>query len=373
MAAPSDLPSAATLAEKAKQKYDSIYGGSRDPLPESIEDQTQYFFERGELATVYLRTFIDQDAFAAPPNAGHFAAADLLLVQAIETAVSTNVDILIETAGQSLFGYVGVGVSLKEVASLPSSKSPLLKIHGCWSDLSATIWAKGQIEENPIRTRLQESSSWLTNRLLDVDLVIIGYCTDWDYLNEALGVAFEAVSPARVLVVDPGDASVLERKAPGLFALGNRASEFLHVRQSGDAFLNDLRVEFSRTFVRRVLHSGRGSYSVQCGTEPPASWLEPQSQDATTLWRIRRDLEGVYPNEPAILRDPPQDPLLGMTLLQLRAAGASPDGSYWNLGGDRIRVIRAAIACSMKPRLLLLANRHRCSPLTTSSLLVQRT
>lgn len=89
MAPPSSIPSAATLAGKAKQKYDSTYGTSRPALAESIDDQTEFFFQRGELADVYLRSYIDHDAFAAEPNDGHFAAADLLLTGGIGTAVST--------------------------------------------------------------------------------------------------------------------------------------------------------------------------------------------------------------------------------------------------------------------------------------------
>src|SRR5262249_42392126 len=126
MAPPSSLPSAAALAYKAKQKYDATYGAERPPLPESIDDQTEYFFQRDELATVYLRTYVDRDAFAAQPNSGHFAAADLLLTGAITTAASTNVDMLIETAGNMLFGQVGAGVSRARVAALAPNISPLL-------------------------------------------------------------------------------------------------------------------------------------------------------------------------------------------------------------------------------------------------------
>ena len=125
MAAPSSLPSAAALAWTAKQKYDATYGAERDPLPDSIDAQAEFFFQRNELATVYLRTYIDGDAFAAEPNRGHFAAADLLLTGAITTAVSTNVDSLIETAGNMLFGKVGAGVSRAHIAGLAPVACPL--------------------------------------------------------------------------------------------------------------------------------------------------------------------------------------------------------------------------------------------------------
>ncbi len=343
MAAPSSLPNAAALACKAKQKYDATFGEERDPLPESIDDQAEFFFQRGELVTVYLRTYIDHDAFAAEPNIGHFAAADLLLTGAITTAVSTNVDTLIETAGNMLFGQIGVGISRGNVASLAPNVSPFLKIHGTWPDPSGTVWAAGQVAVDPIRTRIEQCGVWLQNWLLDRDLVIVGYWTDWDYLNQVLETSLGAVSPSRVIVIDPCETGSFEAKAPALFALGRRATQaFCHVRSSGDVFLNKLRVDFSRAFVRRILHAGSAPYSAHVGASPDDVWLEPASTDAEVLWRIRRDLEGCNPNEPAKSREPNEEPLLGMTMLQLRARGAVPDGIYWNLGGDRIRVLRSA-------------------------------
>jgi hypothetical protein len=98
-APPSSLPSAAEIANRAKQKYDSTYGSAAPPIPNGIEDQAEYFFRRQELDSIYFRTMIDHHAFAGPPNQGHYAVADLLLVNAIQTAATTNVDSLIETAG----------------------------------------------------------------------------------------------------------------------------------------------------------------------------------------------------------------------------------------------------------------------------------
>jgi FRG domain-containing protein len=83
MAPPSSLPSAATLAATAKKRYDALYAATRPPLALGIEDQAEFFFQRGELATVYFRTLIDPDAFAKQPNSGHEAVADLLLTGAI--------------------------------------------------------------------------------------------------------------------------------------------------------------------------------------------------------------------------------------------------------------------------------------------------
>jgi uncharacterized membrane protein len=95
MADPSNLPSAAQLASEAKRTHDTQYGATRPPLPAGIEEQAEYFFQRGELGTVYLRTFIDPHAFAGHPNAGHTDVANLLLVRAIQIAVSTNVAVVV--------------------------------------------------------------------------------------------------------------------------------------------------------------------------------------------------------------------------------------------------------------------------------------
>ena len=342
MAAPSSLPSAAQIAASAKRKYDANFVPDRPPLPESIDEQTQFFFDRDELFTVYLRTYVDSNTFSSTPNRGHYAIADLLLVCGISTAVSTNVDTLIEVSGTLLNGQIAVGITRDEVAQVSPGRSPLLKVHGCWSRRDETVWARGQIGQGPLRRRLRECSDWLRVRLLDRDLLIVGYSTDWNYLNEVLESTIGAVSPTRVIVVDPCDTQAFADKAPMLYELGQRAStEFCHVRCSGDDFLHQLRVAFSRMFVRRVLHSGRDAFVEHAGREPEADWLEPASDDVDVLWNIRRDLEGCRPDQPATMRVPPDEPVLGLAMLQLRSRGATPNGNFWTVGGRTVRVLRA--------------------------------
>ncbi len=345
MDAPSCLPSAFDLAAAAKQKYDATHGDTRPPLAMEVEEQAEFFFQRAELESVYFRNLIDQHAFSGPPNPGHYAVADLLLVRGIQAAVTTNVDWLIETAGQYLFGEVGTGVDGHAVAALPPNTSPLLKIHGCRiRDFPNMVWAPGQMGAQPVATRIANSATWLNVNLVNRDLLIVGYWTDWDYLNAVLAATLGAVNPARVVVVNPADAATFAEKAPELFALGQRAEiGFQHVRALGAAFLEALRREFSRSFIRRVLHFGANDYFAQVGSQPDPAWMEPAGQDNVTLWQIRRDLEGRIPNEPAKDREPPPgETLVGLTLLQLQAAGAVADGSYWLINGRRVRVVRAA-------------------------------
>jgi hypothetical protein len=91
-----------------------------------------------------------------------------------------------------------------------------------------------------------------------------------------------------------------------------------------------------------VLHAGIQAFFDRKGTPPNPAWAEPLVSDNETMWKVRRDLEGSLPNEPARQAKPAEDPLVGQTLLELRARGAVIDGPYWSLEGTRIRVLRAA-------------------------------
>lgn len=342
MGSPSSLPSAANIAADAKRKYDAIYGAGRAPLSSNIEEQTEFFFQRNELASVYFRTLIDPNVFAAPPNEGHFAVADLLMIQGIQTAITTNVDVLIETAGQHLYGQIGAGLDQAEVAALSPRISPLLKIHGCrQKDHENMVWAPGQILEQPTCGRIASSAQWLSQRLLDRDLLVVGYWTDWDYLNQVLEYVLDQVHPSKVIVVDPADASVFQDKAPNLYALSDDVQNgFMHVRASGVDFLAALRKSFSKSFVRQLLNCGSEDFQDKFGNEPTQAITEPPDIDNHAFWCMRRDMEGCVPNNPAAMLAPPMEATVGLTVLQLRESGATSDGHYWLLNNKRIRVLR---------------------------------
>ena len=345
MAPPSRLPSAAHLAAEAKTTYDGRYGASRAPLAADIEAQAQFFFERDELATVYLRTLIDPNTFAGRPNKGHFAVADLLLARALQLAVSTNVDVMIENAGQYLFGSVRVALDGNGIAAMPASVAPMLKVHGCWqTDLDHTVWAPGQLLAEPVASRISSSAQCLATRLLDRDLLLVGYFTDWDYLNKVLEETLGTIHPSRVIVVNPDASASLAGKAAHLHALGSRAgsgTKFFHVRESADSFLDALRAEFSRGFLRTMISSGKSAYESQIGLSFDDSWAELHNVESDDLWQLRRDLQGCSPRQPASLREPMHEPVLGFALTQMRAAGATTVGALWELGGQKIRFLRA--------------------------------
>lgn len=343
MAAPSNLPSAAKIALDAKTEYDARYGGIRPPLSEKIEEQAEMFFNAGELG-VYLKEYVDQDVFAAQPNAGHIAVADLLLSHGLQAAVTTNVDILIEAAGQGLMGQVFTGLEGAAVAAPPGGAAPLLKIHGCWlQERDTTVWAPAQLTSPPVAARIVSSAAWLQNALLDKDLLIVGYSTDWDYLNQVISQTLGAVSPSSVLVVDPSATVDFTKKAPELAALANRGTKgSFHLQSSGATFLDQLRLAFSRVFIRRALAKGVAEFRAIAGRRPADASQEAPDLDNDNLWRIRRDLLGCKPNKPARQCVPHDEPAVGLTLLQIREAGGAATGPYWSVGGRLVRVIRAS-------------------------------
>lgn len=341
MAAPSNLPSAAAIAAEAKQEYDARYAGHRPPLSPQIEEQAEFFFGRGELS-IYLNEYIDLDAFAGKPNEGHLAIADLLLSRAFQTVVTTNVDILIEGAGLQVFGHVFAAIDGHEAAAVPAEAKPLLKIHGCWhKDRNNTVWCESQLGAPPVNERVQRSAVWLQNNLVNKDLVVLGYSTDWDYLNEVIDQTMGTIAPSSVIIVNPAPPAAFTAAAPDLTALANRAQNgSFYVQVSGSEYLDRLRLEFSRAFIRRALAQSSGEFEALTGNPPAPMTLDAPAASNEDLWQMRRDLLGCKPNKPARSPVPPHEPAVGLTILQIRAAGGVHSGSYWDVAGRLVRVLR---------------------------------
>ena len=62
------------------------------------------------------------------------------------------------------------------------------KIHGCCvKERVNTIWCNQQLTADPtIRARIERYKTWLLASLPNKDLLIIGFWTDWKYLNDVL-------------------------------------------------------------------------------------------------------------------------------------------------------------------------------------------
>ena len=342
MAPPSNLPSAATLAQTVFDQCLAV----GESIPNDLEQQANHFIHAGRFSTYFIRQLIPRDSFAKPHNVGHSAIADFLLSKAISTAVSTNFDVLIESAGRDLFGEIEGLLDGEQAENSPGDRSPLLKIHGCWSKAKhETVWTPEQLNEEPIKTRIELSRNWLNLHLRNKDLLIVGFWSDWSYFNSVLDAALGVVHPAKVTIVDPSDTTALQSKAPGLWALGNQSGvSFKHVNASGAEFLDSLRKQFSHAFYKKALHNAHQSYIDATGTTPDNSWYElPANISTSYVYAIRRDIEGREPAECARNKAPdPQECLVGLTILQLCAKGAVFTDGYWFLDDKRIRVLRTS-------------------------------
>jgi hypothetical protein len=77
-------------------------------------------------------------------------------------------------------------------------------------------------------------------QLPNKDLVVIGFWTDWGYLNDVLANALDAGGFNSVTVINRADAAELEAKAPKLWAMLNAGTvTFLHVQGSSTEALEE--------------------------------------------------------------------------------------------------------------------------------------
>ena len=109
-------------------------------------------------------------------------------------------------------------------------------------------------QTNPFQTRMREFGEWLPGILIEKDLVFVGFWSDWAYLNQVLEGVLNGTHAGRIVLVNPSDPDELQEKAPGLWALANAyGTEFIHVRQAGDQFLDELRQAFGAQFMKRMV------------------------------------------------------------------------------------------------------------------------
>ncbi len=180
MAHPSSVPSARTLAADAAQSYELETGVT---LPtgatNDLEILSAFAHSRGELRKLLLQKFIRWQPFVRHPNRGHYALADFLGARIIQFGISTNFDVLIESAAEAL-GEPQFEAALDGgEAARPLPHHPLLKIHGCCRrDKVQTLWCQQQLNEEPIKARIASSKAWLQAQLNAKDL-IFGFLSDF--------------------------------------------------------------------------------------------------------------------------------------------------------------------------------------------------
>jgi hypothetical protein len=313
---------------------------------ENLERLAEHFLFNSPYRSLFLERLIDWTPFRGTPNRGHIAIADFLACQILQVGVSTNFDELIESAaealGEPLFEPALAGNDINPARP----HMPLLKIHGCVrKDRNQILWCREQITRmpaEPIATRLASSTIWLRANLPNRDLLIVGFWTDWAYLNSILEEALAGVAPGMVFLTDTAPAGELEEKAPRLWALATgRGGQFVHTQQSGAQFLDEFRKVYSLRFFSKVLDAGSPGYQMRYGQAPTQNHLLPEDADSTELYELRRDLFGT----PGIIRDKAPNvtmELAGIVHLRLQAKGAVFSGPRYQHGGRLVRVINGA-------------------------------
>ena len=89
---------------------------------------------------------------------------------------------------------------------------------------------------------------------------MIGFWSDWAYLNEILGKALAGIAPTSVTVIDPSDGVALKGKAPNLWALAHAPGVlFNHVQETAEVALDELHRAFSRGLLVQAAQFREGS------------------------------------------------------------------------------------------------------------------
>jgi len=347
LGAPSRVPSAAALTQQIIEEYNLR---ALPPLPAiataNLEALSEYLFDAGH-QSLFVRDLVKWRPFRRDPNVGHRAVADFLTSSAVQYTVTTNYDDLVEVAainlGEDSFERAVDSAS----ANINRGHKPYIKIHGCVRDPDHTLWCHSQLNGPPpvsqsnqtLRSRIASAGGWLEANLPEKDLIFIGFWSDWNYLNDILANYFHSVHGSLVVLVDPQDSASLTAKAPALWAWANASTEFHHVPERGNDFLEELRSGFSKNLLDRVLRSATtGFAALRPGVPVPQTNFNGISLD--DLYAFRRDTGGVSSLRTAKYCEPdPSMDAVGRAHLLLRHSGATLDGARYVKGSNRFRVV----------------------------------
>ena len=223
MAAPSRLPSAKNVAERCFDKYRVESDPDCDvALREDLEALAEHFVTLNTLQSVFIESLVPWSDFTRPSNSGHAAVADFLITRAAVAGISSNYDTLIERSAWEYGSDFQSSLDGDEAIACEARQGPLLKLHGCsYRDRRSTVWAPSQLDDRTIRERIEKSKTWMAASLRQKDLLIVGFWSDWEYLNSIIGIALEGLEPLSVTVIDPVPTVELQGKAPGLWQIAH--------------------------------------------------------------------------------------------------------------------------------------------------------
>lgn len=347
MSAPSNLPPARVVAQVC---YDAFVARV-DELPPEIRDDLEAVAEaiaqKVDFRNVFIRAIVPWDKLVGPPNDGHFAIADLLLSGGAQACLSANYDNLIEQAGAAYGADLQSALFGDEATELAATQSPLLKFHGCMiKDRDHTVWTKEQFAQDVILTARRASNvDWMKANLRRKDILIVGFWSDWSYLNDVFEAAFDDVLPLSITIVDPETAENLAAKAPALWALANQEHvRFNHVPLRSHVFLGELQNEIGKKFFRQLLQLGAAAFGNQRPQDDlPAEVTAPPALDNTAYYAWRRDAAGLTDRQPvrSVLPEPTSE-MTGYAHILLRRAGGVVQPNGYDVGGVSVRVVNGA-------------------------------
>lgn len=345
MAPPSNLPSARRVAEMCFDAYRVRVDPHINPaLRQNLEALAEYFAALNTLKAQFIENLVPWTDFERHPNPGHAAIADFLIIKVAVACLSSNYDKLIERRAWDYGADFRGSLDGDEATACAKAQAPLLKFHGCsHRDRGSTVWAPSQLLDPLVVARIDRSKVWMAANLRQKDLLVVGFWSDWDYLNQIVGGALQGLDPLSVTVIDLSGAADLEQKAPDLWALAHQPHvTFTHVQESGADALDELRRTFSENYLRQVLAAGRAAFEAATGVACDHAWLNVAGLDSESLYDWRRDAEGVPVGRPAMTNRPRNGEALGYFHLLLRRAGAAQNAQGYTLNGRRIRVINGA-------------------------------
>jgi hypothetical protein len=339
MAPPSNLMSAVRVARACYDKWRTT-----EVLPAALRDDIDglagHFHTQGTLRSIFIGTLVPWDDLVGEPNEGHAAVADFLICGAAHAALSANFDGLIEQWSNRY--KVAMRGALDGAEAVQFTRThPLLKFHGCFHrQPNETLWTQGQLQEPLIHERVTTCSAWMTINLPAKDLLIVGFWTDWGYLNDLLANAITVQGFNSVTVIDPAPAADLQQKAPALWnKLTGGTVLFMHIRASGAAALEELRTEFSKVWARKFFQLGAPFVRAAGGVYNAAA-VDPANWSGDQLYNLRRDAEGMpYDRAAERIAPAPEAASAAYAHILLNQAGAARAGAFYQHQGRSIRVV----------------------------------
>jgi len=341
--APSNLMSAVGVSRVCYDRWfptEQLPGNLRD----DIDALAGHFHVAGSFKSVFIPTLVPWNDLVGEPNHGHATVADFLVCRAAHAALSANFDPLIEQWCERRKVAMQGALTGTEAVRFNEITSPLLKFHGCLHrGRSYTLWTQGQLHEPDIQSRVASCSHWMNLHLPGKDLLIVGFWTDWGYLNDVLANAFTVENASSVTVVDIASQVDLEIKAPNLWQKLTRAGgPFIHVQASAVDALEELRTEFSKVWARKFFQLAAPSLEANGRVYNPAT-VAPTSWTCDELYDLRRDSEGV-PYDHAAKRKgpPPESAAAAFVHVLLMEAGATRTGAIYVHSGLTVRIVQGA-------------------------------